>query len=284
MPLATVWAYLYDYQKLGEKMSPSRGLEWKYQQSNAWRDHFEDGYRKGFHNADEVYQFSSSRPVWLDYRERYIRRGFDQEWGKPKLIVNAARRSRGPWRMSAIVDFSGLVYSQQFYGFWPKKAIGRRELLAWCAVVNGPVANAFIAMHSPANRFRASAVRQIPIPPSLPDELGDLVSDYVAALARPKLFEEEDALLKALQRIDAVVLKTYDLPPRLERELLDYFANTVRPIAHPWKDWLPSDFKPFIPLHEFLSEEYQRATQPWVQEVFQPLPPEEADAILKYMD
>jgi hypothetical protein len=219
----------------------------------------------------------------LDFRERYARRGFDQEWSKPKLIVNAARRSRGPWRMSAITDFNGMVYSQQFYGLWPKVAMERRELLTWCAVINGPLANAFIATHSPANRFRASAVRQIPIPFALPDELGDLIDDYATALVRPKLFQE-NAFLETLHQIDAAVLKAYDLPPRLERELLDCFASTARPTAHPWKHWLPPNFAPFIPLHEFLSQEYKKATQPWVQETFKPLPPEEADAILKYMD
>lgn len=280
-PLSRLWTYLNDYQKLGEKLHPSRGLEWKYHQSKAWRDHSEEGFRKGFHNADEVAQFSSSRPVWLDYRARYIRRGFDQEWEKPKLIVNAARRSRGLWRMSAIVDFSGLVYSQQFYGFWPKTAMDRRELLAWCAVVNGPVANAYIAMHSPANRFRASAVRQIPIPSSLPDELSDLVSDHIAALARPKLFEE-GALLKALHRIDAVVLKAYDLPPRLERELLEFFRNSKRPVAHEWDHWFPKNFQPFIPLHEYISDEYQEATKPWERELLAPLPEDEAAALRRY--
>jgi hypothetical protein len=87
-----------------------------------------------------------------------------------------------------------------------------------------------------------------------------------------------------LTRIDAAVLEAYDLPPRVERELLEFFRHEERPVAHAWKHWLPDRFEPFIPLHEFVSEQYQKATQPWIQEVFKPLPPEEVEALREYMD
>ena len=51
-----------------------------------------------------------------------------------------------------------------------------------------------------------------------------------------------------------------------------------------WRHWLPERFEPFIPLHEFVSEQYQKVTQPWVQEVFKPLPPDEVEAVREYMD
>ena len=46
----------------------------------------------------------------------------------------------------------------------------------------------------------------------------------------------------------------------------------------------PENFAPYIPLHEYLSPQYQTATTPWVQKVFAPLPPEEAEASADYMD
>ena len=150
-------------------------------------------------------------------------------------------------------------------------------------VVNGPLANAFIAACSPDRRFRVSAVKRIPIPHSIPSDIAELVFEYRTKLAKPKLFDEE-ALLDLLHQIDAAVLKAYDLPPRLERELLESFRNSNRPIAHPWRHWLPERFEPFIPLHEFVSKEYRKATQPWIQEVFRPLPPDEVEALREYMD
>ena len=282
-PLAQLWAYLEEYPHLNTKLRPSWGLQWKYHQSKAWSAEPRDGFKKGLHNAEQLKQFTAARPIWLDYRQRYVRRGYGQKWDEPKLIINAARFSRGPWRVGAIVDFQGFLYSQQFYGLWPVKPLDRRELMTLSAVVNGPIANAFIAAHSPANRFRASAVKRIPIPVSLPIEVADLVSEYSVKLAKPKLFDDEE-LLTLLYRIDAAVLKAYDLPPRLERELLELFRNSNRPVAHPWRHWLPDRFEPFIPLHEFVSEEYQKATRPWIQEIFKPLPEEEAEALRQYMD
>jgi hypothetical protein len=281
-PLSKLWSYLKDYPLLGERLKPSWGLQWKYSQAAASSDEQREGFLKGIHNADQIHQFVG-RSSWLDYRKRHIRRGFGQEWDAPKIIINAARLSRGPWRVGAITDFRGLLYSQQFYGLWPTAPIGKFELLALSAILNGPLANAFIAAHSPANRFRASAVRRIPIPVDVTADIGELVADYIGRLNRPKLFEESE-LLSVLYRIDAAVLKAYDLPPRLERELLDYFKGFQRPIVHPWKHWLPDQFEPFVPLHEYFSGAYQRAIQPWVRDVFQPLPPDEADAFSEYMD
>jgi hypothetical protein len=53
---------------------------------------------------------------------------------------------------------------------------------------------------------------------------------------------------------------------------------------HEWQHWFPENFAPYIPLHEYLSPQYQTATTPWVQKVFAPLPPEEAEALADYMD
>jgi hypothetical protein len=87
-----------------------------------------------------------------------------------------------------------------------------------------------------------------------------------------------------LDQIDALVLKAYDLPPRLEKELLEYFRDARRPTLHDWTHWFPKDFAPFIPLHRFLSDEYKVATSGWVLNVFKPLPKDEAGAIREYLD
>ena len=97
-------------------------------------------------------------------------------------------------------------------------------------------------------------------------------------------FGDRTHLGEMLNRIDAAVFEAYDLPPRLERELLEFFRDAERPTAHQWEHWLPEGFQPFIPLHKLISEEYQKATQPWVQKVFKPLPPDEAARLREYMD
>jgi N-6 DNA Methylase len=281
-PLALLWEYVQSYPRLGSKLHPSRGLEWTYNQSKAFEDRRQAGFRKGLHVARGFRQFVAPRPVWLDYREEKIRCGYGQDWDKLKLIVNAARVSRGPWRLDAALDTDGLLFSQQFYGLWPTAPIKKGELLALAAVLNGPLANAFIATHSPAGRIRGSAISEIPIPPSLPNHLGNLVDDYVSGLSNQQLFDQTGKQLQSLlAQIDAAVLDAYDLPPRLERELLDYFKDAERPVAHEWTHW--DAFVPGIGLR--LAERLPgriKSPQNWISEVFRPLPENEAALLRDY--
>jgi hypothetical protein len=281
--LGEVWNYLKSYPKLGSRVRPRWGLRWTYKQENACSDRPREGFRRGLHNAKHHKQFFIGRPVFLDFRLKYVREAYDQDWDKPKLIINAARLSRGPWRIGAITDFHSLLYSQQFYGLWPIEPIEGQELLALSAVLNGPVANAFVALHSPSNRFRALAVQQIPIPSSFPSGISELVAEYSAQVNKPRALDDQ-YLGTLLSQIDAIVLKAYDLPPRLERDLLEYFRGSHRPVAHSWQHWFPEEFKPFIPLHRYLSDEYKIATSGWVNELFRPLPKDEAAALREYMD
>ena len=59
--------------------------------------------------------------------------------------------------------------------------------------------------------------------------------------------------------IDAEVLKTYDLPPRVERILLDYFTGHVRLGPVDFTEYFPSTFWPFIPWHLYISEDFKAA-------------------------
>src|ERR1700738_1140518 len=89
---------------------------------------------------------------------------------------------------------------------------------------------------------------------------------------------------KILDQIDAHVLKAYDLPPRLERQLLEYFRGEQRPTLHEWSHWFPESFTPFIPLHEYLSEDHRKARKELLLKVFTPLPDDEAIALRDTLD
>jgi len=283
--LASLWKYVDSYPRLRTFLKPSWGLQWTYKQTDAFSEKRQTGFRKGLASARGLSQFVLNQPVWLDYRRDYVRRAYGQEWERPKLIVNEGRLSRGPWRIGAALDSQGLLYSQQFFGLWPVVDLSDKDLLTLAAIINSPLANAFIAVHSPGKGIRATAIGRIPVPHALPDEVSELVAEYISLLNDDQLMVDNSlALARLLTRIDAAVLQAYDLPPRIERELLEFFRGHERPVRHAWKHWLPEKFEPFIPLHEFVSEKYQRATQPWTQEVLTPLPPEEAAALREYMD
>jgi hypothetical protein len=101
-------------------------------------------YRPGFTRVSQnLHAYLPLRPEYLNVkRENLLYSAIDLPWDRPKVIVNAARVSRGPWRLAAFVDVQGYVCSQRFIGVWPNDHSLPAECIA--AVLNGPVANAFV--------------------------------------------------------------------------------------------------------------------------------------------
>ncbi len=66
---------------------------------------------------------------------------------------------------------------------------------------------------------------------------------------------------RLLMSIDAEVMRLYDLPPRMEKQILDLFQRSQRKgVGFEFKGYYPEGFESAVPLHEYLSEEYQRST------------------------
>ncbi len=155
-------------------------------------------------------------------------------------------------------------------------------MLALVAVLNGPVANAFIASHSPEQRLTIDAIHNIPLPATLPLAIASLVEEYVALSTKKELFTDlAEKLAELLTRIDTAVLEAYDLPPRLESQLLEFFTGAMRPIAQPWTHWDETHPGPGLRLSERLTGKFADRGA-WISEVFKPLPEEEAALIRGY--
>jgi type I restriction-modification system DNA methylase subunit len=285
--LHEVWDLLRDLPRLDSVATVHRGLEWKDNQTQAAQVERRPGFCPGIHSGDAIHVFGIDKPANLDCRPSRLRGGaIKHAWASPKILANAARISRGPWCFAAAIDRRKLVCSQQLFGIWLRPERTALSLEALCAVLNNPLAVAYISSHSPPDRIRVGAVNSLPIPRSLTTEINELVHEYISVLAeRTRLFSQfEKRASDILNEIDAEILAAYDLPPRLERRVLEYFRGEVRPTLHEWKHWFPENFGPFIPLREYLSPQYQKAVTPWVQKVFAPLPQEEAEALANYMD
>ena len=68
-------------------------------------------------------------------------------------------------------------------------------------------------------------------------------------------------------QIDAEVLKLYDLPPKYEKRILDLFSGWLRNgVDFKFESYYPEGFESCIPLHVYISEEYQRSTAKFVSE------------------
>ena len=281
-PLRRLWEYLAESPRLGDFLTIHRGIEWQSGQRSAWGRERHPGYRRGLHTSKHMRQFLTPAPVWLDCREERLRgNAVRLPWTAPKLIANAGRLSRFGWRIGATLDTTGLICSQQYFGLWPRQSVETAPLQAFAALINGPLASAFLAVHSPEKGIRIAAVKRIPVPAALPETLADLVDEYGRCLSGPGIENMTDERLSALLlNIDAAVLQAYDLPPRLEHELLTFFSAEGRPVAHNWQHWNDPDAVRGLTLAERRSGQYDESVS--VGDVFAPLPVEEAAALRAY--
>ena len=57
--------------------------------------------------------------------------------------------------------------------------------------------------------------------------------------------------------MDALILDAYDLPPWLERRLLDFFKGEERPVPFKFGDYFPAGFTANLPLSALISPAFQ---------------------------
>ncbi|HEX5444809.1 MAG TPA: hypothetical protein VFW87_13305 [Pirellulales bacterium] len=225
----------------------------------------EDWLRPGIPpNASPFCSFECPPTKYISLSPEHERRStFDCPWALPKIIMSSKRKSRNPWRIAAFVDDCGLAFYQTFSGIWPKNP---RFLPALAAILNGPVANAFVVICDGSSPGIAKeTLLSIPVPRFEGNDLetlGSLVATYRAAVAQARAMPEPDWCNAdfILRRIDAAVLSGYDLSPRSERKLLDYFRGHRRPVPFSFAEYFPADFRPCVPLAEYLSDSFAMAT------------------------
>lgn len=186
--------------------------------------------------------------------------------GKPQVIVNYARISRGPWRLKAGLDMAGHAITSRFLAVRPSGVhINAHYLWALC---NSPIVNAFMYSHSMKRDVLTRDIREVPIPPTTPtgvERVSRAAAAYLSHMCKPdEPLQPEPDTVRAkhlLLTMDAEVLRLYDLPPRLERQLLDLFEGHQRSgVPFKFTSYYPPGFRPCLPLHMLLSEDYERTT------------------------
>lgn len=269
-PLSRLWDYLQGYPKLGSEVEIHRGIEFTESLKKKRNDLVSSAPRRGFKSGlDKVHgniePFLTISHVYLNVQPGLMR--IDAHllpWHEPKVIVNFAPVSRGPWRLVAVPDRDGLVCYTRLYGVWPS---GKMPIEVVAAILNGPLANAFIRTHGGKRDIRAYTLDAIPIPYFEESSIKEVVSSVSEYIETRKSWqssllvseEAEKSCLQLLRRIDALVLKAYDLPPRYERELLDFFRGHERPGPVKFKEYIPEEFTAWIPLWQYDAEDFAEA-------------------------
>ena len=219
--LDELWEHLERYPRLDLVADVYRGLQWKEQRAGVSKKPRKGFARGVFKPADSLLQFEINNIVFLDMDPATAKYPgpLTRPWDKPKVLANVARLSRGPWRIAAAYDASGLVASQGFFGIWPTDASVPLEALE--AIVNSPLSNAFLAEHASNKHITNELLKRLPIPDFRRlESLQMAVIRYRDALAayRQSVLQGVDSeaiLNRLLVEIDAEVLRAYDLPPRL---------------------------------------------------------------------
>jgi len=264
--LPDLWTFLASYGTLSSVAETHRGIEWNLpltikgeetgNRKLLVRDEKpeEEGWMQGIALKTTLTVFEPPKVQYLNMQPKYQRGGaYLYDWHKPKAFVNGSARSRGPWRLAAIPDSEGLVSYETQIGVWPKPDSGYDEFLL-SAILNSPLANAFVATREGKLNVTQEILTLIPIPyftESQKDMVRVLIKEY-----------RESPSERLLMEIDALVLKAYNLHPRLETELLKLFQEQghYRRTSQGFGDYLPADFDVYFSLSDYLSPRFQEAT------------------------
>ncbi|MHC4475194.1 MAG: N-6 DNA methylase [Planctomycetota bacterium] len=217
---------------------------------------------------------------WMNLAPEVIRRPmWGLETGRAQILMNYAPVSSDPWRLKALIDREGRPVRDRFLVF---RVTSRHwSLNTLWGILNSPLTNAFIYEHTTDRDISAGTARQIPVPgcskQSL-ERLESLVAEYFALMGKKDSefgIDVSDKAKHLLLSIDAEVMRSYDLAPKMEKRILDLFQGVQRRgVDFEFKGYYPEGFESAIPLHEYLSEEYQRSTvsfvSKWVEEVRSP--------------
>lgn len=277
--LVEVWDYLASYPKLESAVHVQKGREY-WEQEHLDKQGLVSAKKKAgwipaILKADDDYRvWNGPSRVWLDPSDETFRaRGGGAKPGVPQVILNYARVARDPWRLKPFIDEEGIGVSSRFLVFRPR--VGGPSLQAIWALLISPMANAYAYCWSGKRETLVKEWRAFPIPEItevFDEAIVAAVDRYFAAVSaaeeqfmKPK---NEKAVRQALLAVDAEVLRLYDLPPKLERELLDLFQwmpsepdrNLRKGVGCKFGTYFPHDFRPCVPLHEYISEQYRDST------------------------
>lgn len=218
---------------------------------------------------------------WLSLSAETIRRPMSgSTMGKPQVLLNHSPVSRNEWLLKALCDERGHPVRGRFLVVRPEKPELKISTL-W-GLLNSPIGNAYAFTVSSKRDVLTGEVRELPIPRTLSQEntqslsqavdayldaahlfdqqqsSGQLVEDgdlfHSASPSSRTLEQAEQNLMYLHWRVDAEVLKLYDLPAHLERQLLDMFTGVERRgVPFHQTEYFPAHFTDLQRLEDLLA-------------------------------
>ena len=260
--LNELWSFLNTYDNLDSIASIKIGVQNEPSLVTPKRDYklqgFIDSVQAIVTPEQDFYQYTTNQKYYIPSDPKRRRRNaWNYNWSIPKLLVPTGRMSAGPWKFAAAIDYMGRYATRNFFAIWTKEKKINIEVIS--AILNSPLASAYVYANSTGRSIPKRIYKSIPIPSNL-----DLFSEEITLMVKIylKTIEAGDfisAYSKVLE-IDAFILKLYKLPPQYEFNLLKLFYNQTRPVPFKFMEYYPKDYTSWIPLHIFISEKYKNST------------------------
>lgn len=264
--LEQVWSFCEKWNRFGGLAEIGQGFTFKGRNLSSGTITFSerafDGAQPGFLTFPRKALIHESPPTrWLNLNDNAIRcKLHGTRTGVSQVILNEAPTSRGPWRLKALIDAAGHPVTGRFNVVRPFDAKRTPLDFLW-ALCNSPVANAYAYCHAGKRHNDAGMLRQIPIP-SLSDSAVHAIAlaarrylDYVSGDGRGlRATIDADRARELILRMDNEVLKLYDLPLELERQLLLSFDGWPRSgLPFRFERYFPENFTDSISLTQYLA-------------------------------
>lgn len=238
--LREVWKYLDAVPRLGGAFDVQQGFQLRSRESLRNRTVVSSvpraGFAKAVLNASDAYTvWELPQAEWVDLRQGNVRRpGAATVLGTPQVVLNYAG-PRDAWRFTPVVDAEGIAASSRFLVMRVNPGAKQTLRTLW-AVMLSPIANAFAYSWSGKRQtlVREWLAMPLPVPTSEQVRAIETAAETYLELAKHTsefmvVGPDEAAIRRALLDLDAAVLRLYNLPPPLERELLSIFDGVERP-------------------------------------------------------
>jgi type I restriction-modification system DNA methylase subunit len=264
--LKEIWDYCRGYPKFQEFAVIGRGIEYKDFEKSVQKNKFANavkGFGK-FERKADIKIDSLPEYYWLSMNQHDIKQPrYGLLQNVPQIVVNYARSGGNMWRIKGFMDVKGLPVTRNLLVIRAKQET--LSLAVIWALINSPFTNAYMHCHCMEKHNMEGILRNMPVPFRGQDlsRLETLVQKYFRFDSTFVLKDEEklDQKKHCLLEIDAEILRLYDLPPRLEKRLLEFFAGVPRKgVDFKFDSYYPESFDSYIPLRMFISKEFQNSS------------------------
>jgi type I restriction-modification system DNA methylase subunit len=281
--LREVWNFCGHYPMLREYTEIGRGIEYKNFEQSAQPNKFPDSI-KGFGKFEKIICGKKADIsiadlpdfYWLSTKPSDIQNPrYGMKHGTPQIIANYARSGGDAWRIKGLLDLKGHPVTNSFLVIRSKSEKTFPLTVLW-ALVNSPFTNAYMYCNCMERHNMEGTLRKMPVPFESQDlsRLNTCVQDYFSYSQRYQFTLQNQSKEKKRQlllAIDAEIMRLYQLSPRLEKKLLDFFEGIQRKgVDFNFDRYYPAGFDSYIPLHIFISEEFKNSTvenvMKWVEE------------------